>query len=138
MNWRYHAAKRRQEEKLRNFAMMYGANPDGLVIRADYSAIEQRILAHMSMPPDRVRFTLDTFTDNATREAFRQAFGTYLIPKSGPDTCVTVVCRPSQFARFLIYRNDNGGKNSFKELRAELFTPEPTPDIIDVSRNPRA
>lgn len=49
---------------------------------------------------------------------------------------VTVVCRPSQFARFLIKRDEYGFANSFKTLNAELFTPvEPaTPRLVDVSR----
>lgn len=135
--------KRTKEQKLRDFAIMYGANPDGLVIydgviatHADYSEIEQRILAHMPMSRDRVRFTIDTFADTATREAFRKAFGTTMPSRVGPITTITVVCRPSQFARFMIYRNDNGGKNSFKELKPELFTPEPPVEEVDVSRNP--
>jgi hypothetical protein len=90
----------------------------------------------MSVSHDRVRFALDTFTDNATRDAFHKAFGTPLLSRTGPFTHITVVCRPSQFARFLIYRNDNGGKNSFKELKPELFVPEPNKTEMDVSRNP--
>ena len=141
--WRYHAAKRRQEQKLRDLATMYGANPDSIVTtdkivytHADYSAIEARILAHMFMSRDRVRFTIDTYTDSATRSAFHAAFGAHLPARTGPVTTVEVICRPSQFARFLIFRNDNGGKNSFKELKPELFTPESSNQPIDVSRNP--
>jgi hypothetical protein len=90
----------------------------------------------MSMSRDRVRFTIDAFCDNATRDAFKKAFGAALLQKFGPVTTTTVICRPSQFARFMIYRNDFGGKNSFKELKPELFNPEPQPDLIDVSGNP--
>lgn len=90
----------------------------------------------MSISRDRVRFILDTFCDNATRSAFHKAFGTDVPPAPGPITTITVVCRPSQFARFLIYRNDNGGKNSFKDLSPLLFTPETAKREIDVSGNP--
>lgn len=52
---------------------------------------------------------------------------------------VEIICRPSQFARFLIHRNRLGFPNGFKELEAELFVPEP-PKLVqkpmDVSRNP--
>jgi hypothetical protein len=164
--WKYHAAMRRKEQKLRDFAEMYGPSPstawaitptdrvtmgstrkpspvwqalyggDQTLATADYSAIEQRILATMPMSRDRVRFTIDTFTDDATRKAFQSAFGVPLVPKLGPYTHLTVVCRPSQFARFLIHRNDNGGRNSFKELAPTLFTPQPQMSELDVSGNP--
>ncbi len=52
-----------------------------------------------------------------------------------------IICRPSQFARFLILREKAGFQNMFKELQAELFTPAPTPVVIepiDVSSNPNA
>jgi hypothetical protein len=155
-NWRYHAAKRR------NFAAMYGPSPTGRVvyvdyesasagwqgltpsaviiddplIHADYSSIEARILAHMSMPRDRVRFNLQPYgLDQPTRDAFYKAFGAPF-PSSPMGEVVIVVCRPSQFARFMIYRNDFGGKNSFKELSPVLFTPEAQKRELDVSLNP--
>lgn len=175
--WRYHAAMRRKEKKVRDFAKMYGpedppswagtptgrvtmnsgrhpspawqglfktdkvfdsptdAMPFGTVL-ADYSAIEERILAAMSMSRDRVRFTIQPYgADTATAAAFCKAFGRSF-PGAPMGQTVTVVCRPSQFARFLIYRNDNGGRNLFKELGPTLFTPQPKIDEIDVSGNP--
>lgn len=93
------------------------------------------------MSRDRVHFTLDTYgLDLQTRTAFKRAFG--IDPPAGPntrpggycDTTVTVVCRPSQFARFLIYRNDEGGKNAFKNLNPKLVEIE---NILDVSINPK-
>lgn len=47
------------------------------------------------------------------------------------------ICRPSQFARFVIARNDAGLCNAFKEIQPELFTPEDHEKIrpIDVSGN---
>lgn len=139
--WRYHAAKR--SRKLRDFALMYGANPDSLVTtnkiaftHADYAAIEKRILAHMHMPRDRVRFNLQPYgLDQPTRNAFHKAFGAPFPSHPMGDT-VIIVCRPSQFARFMIYRNDFGGKNSFKELNPVLFTPEAQKPELDVSGNP--
>ena len=49
---------------------------------------------------------------------------------------IEFICRPSQFARFTIARNDAGISNSFKELSPELFTPLPKPSAIDCSENP--
>ena len=34
-----------------------------------------------------------------------------------------IVCRPSQFARFMIYRHNVGVCNGFKDLNAALFQP---------------
>lgn len=170
--WRYHAAKRRQEQKLRDFATMYGPKPspdwastptsrvtidlesrpsplwqalNGMkpsavftdeFTHADFSAIEARILATMSMSRDRVRFNLAPYgADQPTRDAFHKAFGAPF-PFRSAGEIVTIVCRPSQFARFMIYRNDFGGRNSFKELAPVLFTPEAQKSEIDVSGNP--
>lgn len=56
-------------------------------------------------------------------------------PQFGHEACgITIVCRPSQFARFLIKRNEVGFANGFKELHAELFIPEECPDFLDVSK----
>lgn len=51
---------------------------------------------------------------------------------------VRVVCRPSQFTRFLIRRNEAGKQNQFKELSPELFDAKEIPETwdVDVSRNP--
>lgn len=42
-----------------------------------------------------------------------------------------VTCRPSQFARFLIYRNEVGITNGFMDLHAELV-PARTDDVYDM------
>lgn len=174
-NWKYHAAKRlREQQKLRDFAAMYGPSPSPAwaftptgrvtfahsprrfgktqaaevwgalndhpppLASADYSAIEARILATMSMSRDRVRFSLQPYgSDQPTKNAFYKAFGAPF-PSRPMGDIIIVVCRPSQFARFMIYRNDFGGKNSFKELAPVLFTPEQEKSEIDVSRNPAA
>lgn len=82
---------------------------------------------------DRVRFWLSDYyfqrnniypvlakafdlSENHAREAAR-----------GPEEGFWIICRPDQFARFLIYRNKAGIKNGFMDLTAELFVPE-TPD----------
>jgi hypothetical protein len=50
---------------------------------------------------------------------------------------VEVICRPSQFARFLIMREKAGYQNMFKELKAELIVPvPPVVQPIDLSTNP--
>ena len=40
------------------------------------------------------------------------------------DKILTIICRPSQFARFLIYRSEADISNSFKAIKPELFIPE--------------
>lgn len=42
-----------------------------------------------------------------------------------------IVCRPSQFARFLIFRNAAGIKNGFIDLQATLYVPEPKQSPFD-------
>jgi hypothetical protein len=89
----------------------------------------------MSMSRDRVRFVIQPYgSDPATAAAFVQAFKAPF-PSAPMAQELTIVCRPSQFARFLIYRNDAGGRNLFKELKPELFTPEAPKSEIDVSGN---
>ena len=96
----------------------------------------------MSMSRDRVRFTL---TPNVLgkcwqgySEVCRRAFGQGL--QGDCTEGIDIICRPSQFARFLIYRSEAihcrkiKGCNTFNELKAELFTPECN-TALDVSKN---
>jgi hypothetical protein len=89
----------------------------------------------MSMSTDRVRFKIDPYSmSSETKRAWTRAFGCAPpAPSVNFPSHRTIICRPSQFARFLIYRNDEGGRNGFKELEPELFTPEEV-TVIDVSR----
>jgi len=70
------------------------------------------------------------------RELVAEVFGETLGRCDWGD--VIIICRPSQFARFVIRRHEMGIQNMFAELEAELFTPEdkPTPTVFDVSNNP--
>ena len=94
----------------------------------------------MAMSRDRVRFELPecvlkhvgSTSGDAVRKALHEAFGIDIYP-SMRICSRTIVCRPSQFARFLILRNEYGGTNSFKELNAELFIPVSS-DVMDVSK----
>ena len=95
----------------------------------------------MSMSRDRVRFTLSVPVGSSStgveaasiQRAACEAFGVSrtLFPAGSSRV---IVCRPSQFARFLILWNKYGAINSFKELEAELI-PANT-DVFDVSRHP--
>ena len=52
---------------------------------------------------------------------------------------VHIICRPSQFTRFLIRRSEAGKQNQFKELNPYLFDAKEIPSSswdVDVSRNP--
>ena len=102
----------------------------------------------MSMSKDRVKFTLGTqylgmCPPNNTKaykalELLEKAFGIKeceakeLIRKSHRlNEGITITCRPSQFARFMIYRDSLGIPNGFRDLKAELFVPEPKCDVYD-------
>jgi hypothetical protein len=86
------------------------------------------------MSRDRVRFTIRGDHECRLRGLIRNVFGLNIASHDGND--ITVVCRPSQFARFLIGRDAQGHHSSFKELNAELFTPRSTFTEYDVSKNP--
>ena len=46
-------------------------------------------------------------------------------------------CRPSQFARFIVLRNQFGATNGIKNLNAVIIPPAAVePDYVDVSQNP--
>lgn len=98
----------------------------------------------MSISHDRVHFNMpnvwsgrgDTRQDAIVKAAV-QAFGIPMeAAKRASAHGVLVICRPSQFARFLILRNEYGGENGFKNLYAKLVpAPKPT-NVLDVSQNP--
>lgn len=83
----------------------------------------------MAMSKDRVRFyigsnyTLTSIRRETMADVLKKAFDMdvrdaleYLSNSYG----VWITCRPSQFARFMIYRNDAGIQNGFKDLKAKL------------------
>lgn len=82
---------------------------------------------------DRVRFWIDYryFQQRGMYDVLKKAFNLdenrAMAAKTGPNDGFWIVCRLSQFARFMIYRNEAGIKNGFMDLKADLFTPE-TPD----------
>lgn len=100
----------------------------------------------MSMSKDRVHFyaNADKLGDRKYRNLLATAFGLTEreIPWSVPSQIVDgvverqqfkIICRPSQFARFLIWRNEAGFTNDFKGLDAKLVPAETQPKEIDVS-----
>ncbi len=99
---------------------------------------EQTMTQTNTMSHDRVRFFIDDcYYNNSSkmgilRDVLKQAFG---LGRGHSAQFMTngyggfyLICRPSQFARFLIYRNEAGIKNGFIDLRAKLYTPEPPKD----------
>ncbi len=92
------------------------------------------------MSRDRVKFN---FCDNRQerheniRAAIR-AFGINTEQAGGAFECGSrIVCRPSQFARFIIYRIEEGITiNRIAQLKPVLFTPTPSRGkVLDVSMN---
>lgn len=96
----------------------------------------------MTMSKDRVRFTIPgAYLTRSSAEDYLKllddVFGIALGgTKWGDD--VTIICRPSQFARFLIERHKRGISNQFAVLNAELFqvSEERRPTIFDASAEP--
>lgn len=90
------------------------------------------------MSTDRVRFKL---TDNrcntsATCAAAAKAFGLHACEAARMfEDEAWVICRPSQFARFIIYRSESIDNNAYRQFNATLFTPH-EPTGRDVSKNP--
>lgn len=81
----------------------------------------------MTMSKDRVRFFIgEKYFGHKLIKVLQQSFNiskgesSHLMQEPG----FWVFCRPSQFARFMIYRNEAGIQNGFMDLRAELVTPE--------------
>ena len=97
----------------------------------------------MAMSRDRVSFKLPVqyLANYQMMQLVDEIFETSLQAKAMDavrcNLPLQIICRPSQFARFLIMRNKRGFRNGFKELEAELFYPEPEPPvfIVDVSKN---
>jgi hypothetical protein len=90
------------------------------------------------MSRDRVHFKLPYSCgsrDVFVLEAAIYAFG---LSRAEASTTMrnglTLVCRPSQFARFLIKRDELGGTNDFKGLKAVLVPAPLEKTEIDVSK----
>ena len=65
----------------------------------------------------------------------RECFGIYegAFDKSRD---LNVICRPSQFARFIVLRHTkHGEENNMAGLNMKLVSPAPPPNTIDCSRN---
>ncbi len=108
------------------------------------------------MSHDRVRFYLGYRQCNNSKIAdiLYRAFGIDATEFAGifrrgysdPDGGQVIVCRPSQFARFLIYRNEAGMTNGFKNLGLpnrnvqfngpELFVPQAVATDFEVWKRP--
>jgi len=96
------------------------------------------------MSKDRVHFVLIDHTSWSTLDAKAQTLAAVKAFRLSPHIVqaaakkgVEIVCRPSQFARFLIYRGEFGGQNLIKALKPRLVSPPPpVPEPVDVSRNP--
>lgn len=94
------------------------------------------------MSKDRVRFYLIDHSRHtlvqkqAQNVAAAKAFKlSPAVTEAAARQRIPIICRPSQFARFLIYRGMEGGQNLIKALEPELFVPG-EPPVYDVSKNP--
>ncbi len=94
---------------------------------------------YSKMSKDRVRFTLtkEMLCSPRTRTVAQEVFGENLpLGYSQRGPAITVICRLSQFARFLIARSHAGSWDNFKDLRAELFVQKDVAVEWDVSQLP--
>lgn len=89
----------------------------------------------MAMSKDRVQFSLGYryFQNSKIFTVLLQAFGIpqNSVPVPEEDRSLLITCRPSQFARFMIYRNEAGLQNGFKDLHVELIEEPEIPDAYE-------
>ena len=96
----------------------------------------------MSMSTDRVRFSIPAIRIEGGgidvtnyRAILRQTMSITStdidrhMVTDGQDNCLWIVCRPSQFARFLIMRHNDGISNRFSELHVELISSREQVDL---------
>lgn len=92
----------------------------------------------MTMSHDRVKFFLGSqYTPNEIARCLDSAFDIkrqeFEKMRQANHEGFWIICRPSQFARFLIHRDEAGLRNGFKDLRAELVLgPDCVGDTVDV------
>ncbi|MDX5412817.1 MAG: hypothetical protein LPK02_07195 [Rhodobacterales bacterium] len=90
------------------------------------------------MSGDRVHFTLKD--RHLRREAYQLLLEEVFGIKPGtydPIRDLKIICRPSQFARFIILRfNKYGEQNDMAGLDMKLVAPPKAENVIDCSRNP--
>ncbi len=96
---------------------------------------EQTMFTSKTMSHDRVRFFIsDNYYNTQHKketllDVLKQSFDLNKAPlghyMAGCYGGFYIICRPSQFARFLIFRNAAGIKNGFIDLQADLYVPEP-------------
>lgn len=104
----------------------------------------------MSMSHERVKFYLPkkyielSGMQKAMRRAFDVSSMDFHTVFTGSHSGRWIVCRPSQFARFLIYRaelvlrcSSSSMVNGFQDLQATLFVPEEeVPSVYEVWNRP--
>lgn len=91
----------------------------------------------MAMSKDRIHFkwTMREANTTASRKAYREAFGNEAPCLNNNCDEVKIICRPSQFARFIILRDAYDGTNNIKSLGAKIV-PCGDPSVVDVSCTP--
>jgi hypothetical protein len=95
------------------------------------------------MSHDRVHFTVSEryLKREAYIDCLVEVFGldrSHLLVLANRDKDLQVICRPSQFARFIILRHVKYGEaNNMACLNMQLVVPQPeTFDVQDVSKHP--
>ena len=86
---------------------------------------------------DRVKFVLSDSNENRSSciEAAMKAFGMDRTDATRAfDYRRTIVCRPDQFGRFIVYRYETVRGNQIRSLEPKLI-PANDPKLYDVSRN---
>lgn len=114
------------------------------IICNEHKHEQESTMARMSK--DRVKFRLlvhywekagfRSLLEQSLRITDVQALELFHRASNSQQGYAEVICRPSQFARFLIMRDGAGLQNMFKELHAELFTPVVDVMPLDISANP--
>ena len=93
----------------------------------------------MAMSRERVRFVIpECLLNNSQRGKYLklldEIFGIkqHEVPRSGE---MTIVCRPSQFGRFIIRRYESGAQNLVQALDPKIVPAEEPKRVFDVSQN---
>ncbi len=98
----------------------------------------------MSMSRDRIEFTMtenhNRFRDNSeeTARAASRAFG-FSVSEARMMMRINrrIRCRPSQFARFIAFRIEEGvSNNRIRDLDIKHIPAIEEPNVLDVSKNP--
>lgn len=93
-------------------------------------------LSFYSLKVDMQNLLFDVFgiSTQITKDCHREHFRVEHDYTNPEANYLTIICRPEQFARFIVLRNSRGMKNGIKCLDAKLYRPLPPEPKREVVR----